>query len=52
MTENLKSIRNNMLVVEALEKMERYNITVLPVVENNKVVGLIHLHDILKSGVI
>ncbi|WP_457640628.1 KpsF/GutQ family sugar-phosphate isomerase [Persephonella sp.] len=52
MTKNPKVINKDVLVVEALEIMERFNITVLPVVEENKPVGLIHLHDILKSGVI
>ncbi|WP_457643593.1 KpsF/GutQ family sugar-phosphate isomerase [Persephonella sp.] len=52
MTLNPKTATRDMLVVEALELMERYNITVLPVVEEGKPVGLIHMHDILKSGVI
>ncbi|WP_457626969.1 KpsF/GutQ family sugar-phosphate isomerase [Persephonella sp.] len=52
MTLNPKTATRDMLVVEALELMERYNITVLPVVEEDKPVGLIHMHDILKSGVI
>lgn len=52
MTKNPKTIKKDMLVVEALEIMERYNITVLPVVENGKPIGLLHMHDILKSGAI
>ncbi len=52
MTVNPKKIKKDILVIEALEIMEKYNITVLPVVENKKPVGLVHLHDILKSGVI
>jgi len=52
MTKNPKTVSKNTLVVEALEIMERYNITVLPVEQNGKAVGLIHMHDILKSGVI
>ncbi len=52
MTKNPKTVEKYILVIEALEIMERYNITVLPVVENRKPVGLVHLHDILKSGVI
>ncbi len=52
MTKNPKYITKDQLIVEALEIMERYNITVLPVVENKKPIGLIHLHDILKSGVV
>ncbi len=36
---------------EALDLMEREAITVLPVVdENNKVVGIVHLHDLLGRG--
>ena len=52
MTKNPKAITKDKLVVEALQIMEKYNITVLPVVENGKPIGIIHLHDILKSGVI
>ncbi len=52
MTKNPKYITKDRLVVEALELMERYNITVLPVVEDGKPIGIIHLHDILKAGVV
>ncbi|WP_343224697.1 KpsF/GutQ family sugar-phosphate isomerase [Persephonella sp.] len=52
MTENPKKITKEILVVEALEIMEKFNITVLPVVEEGKPIGLVHMHDILKSGVI
>ncbi|MBK3333322.1 KpsF/GutQ family sugar-phosphate isomerase [Persephonella atlantica] len=52
MTKNPKTVSKDMLVVEALEIMERYNITVLPVVKDKKPIGLVHMHDILKSGVI
>ncbi len=52
MTFNPKTIDDNILVIEALEIMEKYNITVLPVVKDMKPVGLVHLHDILKSGVV
>ena len=52
MTKNPKKITKEILVVEALEIMEKFNITVLPVVEEEKPVGLVHMHDILKSGVI
>ena len=52
MTKSPKSITEDKLVLEALEIMERFNITVLPVVRDNKPIGLIHLHDILKSGVV
>jgi arabinose-5-phosphate isomerase len=39
-------------VVEALELMRRHNITQLPVFDNNLYVGVIHLHDILKEGIL
>jgi arabinose-5-phosphate isomerase len=52
MTVNPKTIQTNSLVVEALAIMRRHNITQLPVMENEKYVGVIHLHDILKEGII
>ncbi len=52
MTLSPKYITDNKLVLEALEIMERFNITVLPVVKDGKPIGLVHLHDILKSGVV
>ncbi|WP_097000134.1 KpsF/GutQ family sugar-phosphate isomerase [Persephonella hydrogeniphila] len=52
MTKKPKAVREDMLVIEALEIMERYNITVLPVIKEDKPIGLVHMHDILKSGVI
>ncbi len=53
MTQNPKRISRDKYVLEALEEMEKYNITVMPVVEDdNKVIGLVHIHDILKSGAI
>lgn len=50
MTEKPKSIYPDAYVLKALEIMERFDITVLPVVENGKPVGIVHIHDILKSG--
>jgi arabinose-5-phosphate isomerase len=52
MTVNPKTIQTSSLVVEALALMRRHNITQLPVLENEKYVGVIHLHDILKEGII
>jgi len=48
MTKNPKIIFYLDSIKEALDKMENYKITVLPVVdENKKVVGIIHIHHIL-----
>ena len=40
------------LVARAVQTMERYSITSLVVVEPDRLVGVIHLHDLLKSGVV
>jgi arabinose-5-phosphate isomerase len=52
MTVNPKTINSEMLVVDALEIMRTNNITQLPVKESGKYVGVIHLHDILKEGIL
>ena len=52
MTANPKCIQETELVVEALHAMRRYNITQLPVMNGEKYVGVIHLHDILKEGIL
>ncbi|PMP67890.1 MAG: KpsF/GutQ family sugar-phosphate isomerase [Thermodesulfobacterium geofontis] len=51
MTKNPKVIEENRLASEALEMMEKYLITVLPVINyDQKLVGILHLHDILGKG--
>ena len=52
MTKNPKTIGPEMLVVDALSLMRKNNITQLLVMKNEKYVGVIHLHDILKEGII
>jgi arabinose-5-phosphate isomerase len=52
MTRNPKYTTEDQYLLEALELMERHNITTLPVLKDGKPIGIIHLHDILKSGVI
>jgi arabinose-5-phosphate isomerase len=47
-----KTIEANKLAVEALNNMENNKITQLIVVENEKYIGVIHLHDILKEGIV
>ena len=51
MTSNPKTIDEEALVVDALHKMRENSITQLPVVHNDKYLGIIHLHDILKEGI-
>ncbi len=53
MTRNPKTARMEELAVEALKRMEDYKITVLIVVDKeNKPVGIIHMHDILRAGIV
>lgn len=52
MTPNPKTIDENDLVADALHKMRNNSITQLPVLRNGTYVGVIHLHDILKEGVL
>jgi len=48
MTPNPKSISPDVRASEALEMMEQYLITVLPIVDSHKrVLGILHLHDVL-----
>jgi len=52
MTRNPKTIDHDSLVVDALGLMRLYNITQLPVMHEGVYAGVIHLHDILKEGII
>lgn len=51
MTKKPKTITKDLLASFALQQMENYNITALIVVDKeNKPVGIVHLHDLVKLG--
>ena len=53
MTRSPKTIREDVFAEKAIEVMERYKITVLPVInESGEVKGIIHLHDILGRRIV
>jgi len=55
MTKNPKAIAPDALAAEALSRMEKHSITALLVCddpESKRLAGIIHLHDLLKSGVV
>ena len=52
MTENPRTISSDTLAVNALGIMRKHNITQLLVVDKNKYRGVIHLHDILREGIL
>lgn len=52
MTKNPKSVKPESMVVDALNLMEDFSITQLIVMDGEDYKGVIHLHDILKEGVV
>src|SRR6266850_3985243 len=52
MTKNPKTISRDLLASEALEILNSSKITALIVTDANKPVGIVHLHDILRAGVV
>ena len=51
MTAHCRTIGADCLAVEALNTMQTYAITVLPVVQSGQVIGIIHMHDLLRAGI-
>jgi arabinose-5-phosphate isomerase len=52
MSSNPKTIAADMLAVYALDEMRRHNISQLVAANNNIYAGIIHLHDLVKEGII
>ncbi len=52
MTINPKHIQKDEYAVKALHIMQENNITQLPVMDGSKIVGFVHLHDLLKEGIV
>ena len=52
MSANPKTVSKDELAINAFQLMEKNNITQLIVTNDNKYLGLVHLHDILKEGIV
>ncbi len=53
MTKNCKTIPKNILAEKALQTMQNFEITAILIADqNNQLEGIIHMHDLLKAGVI
>jgi arabinose-5-phosphate isomerase len=53
MTQNPKRMFTDDLAVEALNLMDKYKITMLPIVDKNqKPIGVLHMHDLIRAGVV
>lgn len=50
-TKKCITISKNNLAAEALQIMEQYKITSLVVIENEKPIGVVHMHDLLRAGI-
>jgi arabinose-5-phosphate isomerase len=52
MTKNPKLIPSTAMVTDALNILQDFSITQLVVVDNGEYKGVLHLHDILKEGIV
>ncbi len=52
MTENPKTISNNAMAVDALDILESHSISQLIAEDNGKYKGVVHLHNLIKEGII
>jgi arabinose-5-phosphate isomerase len=52
MTKNPKTTSSEAMVIDAFHMMENFKITQLIVVDDSEFKGVLHLHDILKEGII
>ena len=52
LTANPKSIEPGMLAVEALDIMRDHDISQLVVAENGNYLGILHIHDLVREGII
>lgn len=52
MTINPKTVQTGTLAINALTIMEENDITQLLVLDNTKYIGVVHLHDLIKEGIL
>lgn len=52
MSVNPKTVDKNELAINAFHLMENNNITQLIVMQKEKYIGMVHIHDILKEGIV
>jgi arabinose-5-phosphate isomerase len=52
MTKNPKMVESGTLASDSLKEMEKYHVIAMPVVDRSKkLIGVVHLHDILDMGI-
>jgi len=52
MSHGPKTIEQHAMAVDALDMLEKYKITQLIAVENNKYAGVVHIHNLIREGIL
>ena len=52
MTPNPKTIHNSAMAVEAMKEMETHEISQLLVTNGQKYAGVVHIHDLIREGIL
>ncbi|MBN3518531.1 KpsF/GutQ family sugar-phosphate isomerase [Algoriphagus lutimaris] len=52
MTVNPKTISQDEFAIRALNQMKSYNITQLVAMDGDKIAGFVHIHDLMKEGIV
>jgi arabinose-5-phosphate isomerase len=52
MTENPKTISQDEFAINALNRMKDFNITQLVAMDGDHIAGFIHIHDLMKEGIV
>jgi arabinose-5-phosphate isomerase len=52
MTVSPRTAEPDQLAAHAVGVMERHGVMALPVLEDNRVIGMVHLHDLMRAGAV
>ena len=52
MSKNPKTVAEDMLAVQVLDKMQQHKITQISVMKGQQYMGMIHLHDLIREGLV
>ena len=52
MTTHPKTIKEEAMAIEAMERMKEYKITQLVVLKNEQYAGILHIHDLIREGLV
>ena len=52
MSKNPKTVAEDMLAIQVLDKMQQHKITQIIVMKGQQYMGMIHLHDLIREGLV